>query len=287
MGSSNLTCDGLYRNFEANTVIDLDLTQGADAAYLQELSFWFAGLRQYTGNCFQLTGNALRRLASSGQLIDERVVQRPQRVAGATRRGAAAGGGHAAIRIPHAPPPYADLQGPRTRLRPRRRGQARTGVGVAPTAGGAQYFAMTLSAFDCSHRSGVPGTPEVSIPENVAGFFPPISLQGRKFPDEYFNVILNDPNAIGRIIGYRIWQRPPGGTGHADWRIKVGHETIDMTLPGGGDILLFERLPRGSNPPYEAWVIKTTDPSYDSLRARCNRQVQATGKAGIKHYGFF
>jgi len=287
VGSSNLTSDGLYRNFAASTLTDLDLTHGTDAAYLQELASWLAGLRQHVGNFLRLEGNTLRYLVTSGQLIDERAVQRRQRLGISARHGPPAGRGHAGIRIPPAPPPYPGLQGARTRLRPRRRGRARAALGVAATSAGAQSFAMTLSTFDCSHRTGVPGTPDMSIPKNVAQFFPPVSLQGRKYPDEYFGVILNDPPRSARISKYRIWQRPPGGTGHADWRVRVGHETIDLTSPGGGDILLFERLPHGSSPSYEVWIITTDDPSYPELRARCNRKVQATGRAGIKHYGLY
>lgn len=287
VGSSNLTCNGLYRNFEANTLTDLDLTQGPDQAYLQGLASWLRGLRQHVGNSFRVEEHFLQRLVASGQLIDERAVQRPQRQGTPIRHGPSTARGHAGTWIPPAPPPYPGLQGSRTRLRSRRRGRSRARVGVAATAAGAQYFAMTLSAFDCSHRTDVPGTPEVSIPENVARFFPPVSLQGRQYPDEYFDVILNDPPRTARVVKYRLWQRPPGGTGHADWRINVGHETIDLTSSGGGDILLFERLPRGSSPSYEAWIITTGDPSYNELRARCNRQVQATGRAGTKHYGLY
>ncbi|MDZ4340261.1 MAG: hypothetical protein U1B94_08620 [candidate division NC10 bacterium] len=147
---------------------------------------------------------------------------------------------------------------------------------------------MTMSAFDCSHRTGVPGTAEVSLPDDVVVFFPPVSMQGRIYPDAYFDVVLNQPRGKAEIVSYRIWQRPPGsGTGHADWRINVRPETVDLTAPAGGDILLVERLPAGSDPPYEVWIVGTSDPNYESLLARCNRDVQAVGAAGTKRYGLF
>lgn len=288
VGSSNLTSEGLYRNFETNILSQLDLTERSDSEHLQKVESWFSDLQSYSGNCFQLRIADLPTLVASEQLIDESINPPPQnfivtRTTRGTTRSSCSG-----IKVPAAPPPHPELPGPRTRRR--RRPQARPSaqaVTFAP-AGAAQYFAMTMSAFDCSHRSSVPGTPEVSLPEDVVRFFPSVSRQGRQYPDAYFDVILNEPSGTGKIINLRIWQRPPGsGTGHADWRINVKHDIIDLTTPAGGDILLFERLPSGSNPPYEVWVVPPTHPNYAALHARCIHQVQASGKAGTKYYGLF
>jgi hypothetical protein len=147
---------------------------------------------------------------------------------------------------------------------------------------------MTLSAFDASHRRGVPGTPEVSLPEDSVAFFPAVALQGRQYPDAYFDVLLNQRNGGTTVVQYRLWQRPPGAdVGHADWRINVKHETVEQTRVQGGDILLIERLPDGSTPPYEAWIVQAGDPEYMTLLARCNREVQTRGAAGVKRYGMF
>lgn len=288
VGSSNMTSEGLYRNFETNVLMQLDLSERSDAAYLQEILSWFSDLRNYAGNCFQIRMTNLQTLVSSGQLVDEGANPRPQNlVVSRTTRGTT----HRlspGIRVPAAPPPHPELTGPRTRRRPRPTARLPTGTQTLPPAGGSQYFAMTMSAFDCSHRSGVPGTPEVSLPEDVVGFFPSVSRQGRQYADAYFDAVLNEPRGTGKIIKLRIWQRPPGsGTGHADWRINVKHDIIDLTTPAGGDILLCERLPFGSNPPYEVWVVPPAHPNYAALHARCIRQVQASGRAGTKHYGLF
>jgi hypothetical protein len=147
---------------------------------------------------------------------------------------------------------------------------------------------MSMSSFDCSHRTGVPGTPEVSLPDDVVQFFPITSMQGRKYPDAYFDVVLNNPPGSAFVETYRIWQRPPGSaSGHPDWRINVGHSTIDQTNLGGGDILLFERLPQGSIPEYEVWTIPPVDPRHAPLLAKCASQVTAVGAAGVKQYGLF
>ncbi|MGH9894125.1 MAG: hypothetical protein ACREA0_19520, partial [bacterium] len=76
-------------------------------------------------------------------------------------------------------------------------------------------------------------------------------------------------------------------SGHADWRINVKHDTIDLTNAAGNDIVLFEKLPSGSEPPYEVWIVHPGDPTYVGLLARCNREVQAAGTAGRKRHGLF
>ncbi len=290
VGSSNLTCEGLFRNFEANTLIELDLASGADRDYLAGLMGWFDDFRRYGDACLRITDAEVRRLVGSGLLVDEVANPQLQRLPIAAGRRLPGRPGPAPIIVPAAPPPDPELQGPRTRLRPPR---PRRRAPVAPSrraiaAGSSQYFAMTLSAFDCSHRTGVLGTPEVSLPEDIVQFFPPISVQGRRYPDAYFDVLLNKPAGSTEIIRVRIWQRPPGSrSGHADWRLNVHHATVDLTDPAGGDILLFERLPRESAPPYEAWVVGRGQPQHAALLARCARQVQAAGHAGTKRYGLF
>jgi hypothetical protein len=266
--------------------MQLNLTENLDNQHLEGILLWFSGLRSFSQNCLPIRMTSLQALVTNGQLVDERATSQAQKlIALRTTQGTT----HTlipGIRVPAAPPPYPGLAGPRTRAR--RRSTASSTHQTLPPARSSQYFAMTMSAFDCSHRSGVPGTPEISLPEDMAGFFPPVSRQGRRYPDAYFDTALNEPSGRGKIITLRIWQRPPGsGTGHADWRINVKHDIIDLTTPAGGDILLFERLPSGSNPPYEVWVVPSSHPDYTALLARCIRQVQASGSAGTKQYGLF
>lgn len=281
VGSSNLTSDGLYRNFETNSITVLDPRVAGDAAEIAALGAWFQAFPGYAQNCVQLERAGLGRLVNAGHLIDEAAAPQPQVLRSSGARGRRASTPGARIVVPPAPPPHPAAPGARTRPR-------RTPTGPVVRAAGAQFFSMTLSAFDSSHRSGVPGTPEVSLPDDVVLFFPAVSLQGRMYPDAYFEVVLNNPPAAATVETYRIWQRPPGSaSGHADWRINVGHATIDQTTVGGGDILLFERLPPGSAPAYEVWTISPADPRYPQLLARCNRQVAAAGAAGVKQYGLF
>ena len=146
---------------------------------------------------------------------------------------------------------------------------------------------MTLSAHDASKRTGMPGTPELSLPQGATNFFPPMSMSGRQYPDAYFDVRLNSGQQAS-TVEYRIWERPAGSpTGHADLRINIKHDTVDLTTPGGNDIILFEVTPDGSGPAYDVWVIAATDPNYNALLARCTYSVAAQGAAAQKRYGFF
>jgi len=280
VGSSNLTREGLFRNYESSTLVKLDLTIPVDADYLTSCDAWFASLPQAIEDCSQLHLADLPDLVDDGRLIDESVRPEIERIPTPKRRRA-----HAAVVIPPAPPPHPEAPVIR---RPRAPAPAPAQPPQAVRAARARHFAMWLSAFDSSHRRNTPGTPEISLPEAVARFFPPVALSGRQYPDNYFDVLLNDPQGNGRIVSYRIWQRPPGAhVGHADWRINVKHDTIDLTNAAGADIILFERLPAGSQPPYEVWIVHPGDPTYNALLSRCDREVQAAGLAGLKRWGLF
>ena len=282
VGSSNLTADGLYRNFEANS-ISVSIGAPDDVAAIAELSQVLLNLRGMQGHSSRLQLTDLQRLVTTGSLIDETVTPVPQRIKlkpGVARQG----GANQRIQVPAAPPPHPDLG---TVRRPRAAAAPPAATPATASAIQSRFFGMTLSDFDVSHRRGVPGTPEVSLPEECVAFFPTVQMQGRRYPDAYFDVLLNERTGGARPAHYRIWQRPPGTeAGHADWRINVGHDTIDQT-GAGGDILLVERLPDGSDPAYEVWIVRAGDPEHAPLLARCNRTVQARGRAGVKQFGLF
>lgn len=283
IGSSNLTADGLFRNFETNSITTGDPRRQGDRTVLRELTDALQNLNAIQGASRAITAADLPGLIVSNALLDETLVPVPQRVPSVLRTTRRVRGELVRIRVPAAPPPHPDLG---TIRRP-----ARAPAAAAPVAGVAlqsRYFAMTLSEFDTSHRRGVRGTPEISLPEESVAFFPAVQLQGRQYPDVYFDVLLNERTGAARTAQYRLWQRPPGAAvGHADWRINVRHETIDQTRPAAGDILLIERLPDGSTPAYEVWIVQPNDPEHGRLLARCTNEVQARGRGGVKRWGLF
>ncbi len=290
IGSSNLTVGGLYTHYEANSVFELDLRDEVDLEHMEEAEAWFDWVPTSVESCLGARVEDLAEYVEDRLLVDEsRLVARlPSRP---TRDGARDRGASGRVIIPAAPPPHPEALPVRPRkLRVGRAVKRGTTTKATPpqVPGGKRYFAMTLSEFDSSHRRGTPGTPEMSIPEAATDFFPPTALRGRKYPDAYFDVLLNSSAGSTATVEYRVWQRPPGSaTGHADWRINVKHSTIDLTRPGGGDILLIERLSEEADTLYEVWVVQPSDTSYQSLLRRLNRQVSASGRAGTKNYGFF
>jgi phospholipase D-like protein len=285
VGSSNLTGNGMYRNIETNTIIELRLDSAEDAQVGEQLLAWFNRFRAvYARNMVQITARSIAGFVEAGTLADEL----------ANARRAQTGTAPGAIRPRgDAPPPIAVPSLPIvTRLRPIRRRPlagraARNEVSIPAPSAQTRFFAMTLSAHDASKRTGMPGTPELSLPRSARNFFPPMSLSGRQFPDAYFDVRLNDGQQA-TTVQYRIWERPAGGgTGHADLRINIKHDTVDLTTPGGGDIILFEVTVGASDPAYDVWIVAPADPNYAALLQRCAHRVSAHGAGATKRYGFF
>lgn len=147
---------------------------------------------------------------------------------------------------------------------------------VPPLIGGtARTFIMQLSAFDSSHRTGVSGTPEVLIPHSAIDFFPPLSLSGRKYPDVVFDVVLNTPTGRERHH-YRLWYYEVRATGTRidEYRLRMNHDTIDLSTPGGGDLLVINKLPANSTPAYEVTILPQTDPTFPAFFSLCKHLAQ-------------
>lgn len=292
VGSANLTASGLFRNFETNLVASQD---EKTTDIIESAKAWTKRLAGMPGLVTPCLKKNLVTLLKEGKLVDERVTRkRATKTAGTGTTAAASAKYRKAIYVktPSLPVPetregyFSSL----SKVRRTAKKAGRTALGILDlknVAKSSACFAMTLSAFDCSHKSGVPGTPEIAIPEAATPYFPRIKDNGRKYRDVYFPVRVNIGTAHSEIVSYRLWQRPPGtASGHADWRINIGHTTIDQTSTGGGDIILFERIDE-NDPPYEAWIIKPSDPRYQEVHTRCTLEVKASGAAGTKRYGLF
>lgn len=175
------------------------------------------------------------------------------------------------LSVPVAPPTKRVVRVPGVTPKP-----AITSIIVPPvTTGIDSTFLMQLSAFDSSHRTGIRGTPEVLIPHAAVNFFPQISNAGRKYLDAYFDVVLNTLEGRERH-SYRIWYYEERATGTKidEYRLRLDHETIDLSTLGGGDLLVINKLPVGSDPEYEVTILPQTDPTYPAFLALCNRDAQ-------------
>jgi HKD family nuclease len=285
VGSSNLTGDGMYRNIEANTIIRLNLALPEDLQIANETEAWLQRFRDtYAQNTLHLTPETIQGFVQSGTLEDEVAKARQSRSARAGRGSTRAA--RAATTPPFAVPALPAATGQRPVRRRRGIQTVEENSASAPTTQ-TRFFAMSLSAHDASKKTGMPGTPELSLPRPARDFFPPMQLTRRQYPDAYFDVRLNDGDQA-KTVNYRIWERPAGGgTGHADLRINIKHETVDLTTNGGCDIILFEASANVEGPAYEVWIVKPTDAIYNPLRARCTHAVAAQGAGAAKRYGFF
>ena len=286
VGSSNLTARGLYRNIESNVQFSLDLTVESDKQFLSEWEKWVQALLDTCGRKISYDAASLQAFLDRKALVREAEARKAETTSPGKAAGLTKPKPKKAISFPPLPPP---IPFDKSLLPPLKVGKplaalAKTAVVATPAP---RFFAMTLSAFDCSHKTGKPGTPEVSIPEAASKMFPPVTKSERKYPDAYFKVRVNV--ASEKTVGatYRLWQRPPGSAvGHADWRINIRHVTMDLTSDGGGDIFLVERL-EDDDVPYEVWIIKPGEKRYDEILAKCTHQVAASGAAGVKKYGLF
>jgi len=287
VGSSNLTGDGMYRNIETNTILELNLGTRAELATFSEIIRWWDRFgTAYPQNTRRIRTEDIDALFRDDVLADEVAVSR--RISGGIRT---SGGGRGRlapdvprISVPALPP----ISGQRAvKTRPQGGLPAREEPSLPTPTQQTRFFAMTLSAHDASKPTGTKGTSELSLPRPATEFFPPMSVTSRKYPDAYFNVRLNDGQQAS-VVEYRIWERPSGEVaGHADLRINVKHDTVDLATPGGADIILFETTPEGVGPAYDVWVISQNDPNHAALLRRCTHTVVTRGAAVTKRYGFF
>ena len=138
---------------------------------------------------------------------------------------------------------------------------------------------MIFSAHDASKKTVMALVPlELSLPRTRWDFFPAMQRTARQYPDAYFDAHLNSGDKA-ETINYRIWERPAGGgAGHADLRINIKHDTVDLTTDGGGDIILFEASPSAGGPAYEVWI----SPEADEFRLRRSLGAVHTGSRGTR-----
>ena len=149
--------------------------------------------------------------------------------------------------------------------------EQKTPIATPPqTVGNISTFIMQLSAFDSSHRPGVPGTPEVLIPLEARDFFPQLTLQAnRKHPDANFDVELDTPTGQERH-SYRAWFYEERG----EFRLRMNGETIELSTPEGGDLIVINRLPEDSDPPYEVTILPQSDPIFPIFMEKCVKVAQ-------------
>lgn len=271
IGSPNLTRDGLFRNIELATAVHLDFDSAIDLQVFQRYNLLFDELLNQAGaNVQPISDEVVYSLVAAGVITSEtaaREVRSRRRSDARMHRNPDVGRFFPPLRVPVAPPPF------RAQL-PQASGAGPLVI-PPPTVGDAATFIMQLSPFDSSHRTGVPGTPEVLIPHEAIPFFPSLSISGRQYPDALFDVCLNTQTGQERH-GYRLWYYEERATGTRidEYRLRMNHDTIDLTTIGGGDLLVISRRPQGADPSYEVTILPRSDPTYPGFLNLCVNEVQ-------------
>lgn len=295
VGSANLTVQALGTHVEA--WIELDGGHAATGGALAQAASAIDRWSEATGNgVFQVTSDAdIDAMLAQGIILERALPrQRPRIPEQGGQRTATVRGNRRARWRPPAPQPIAvDELDVAPEAAEGHQATAQTQAAapplVTPAATTATFsnFAMVLAQFDVSHRSGVPGTPEMSLPGEVEPFFGPLGFdsKNRKHAGRHFFVEI-ERNQGNLNDEYRAWRREAGEGGNADFRFRVSHELVDMTDPGGGDILHVQRRP-GTNPEYLVRLVRPGAPDYPGLLARCTRSGGTGGAAGQKRFGLW
>jgi len=282
IGSSNLTCGGLFQNVELSALIDFDLLANGDLMLYNKFNAFANELLDTANpNVQPLNERTLEILKFSNLIRAEASIQDfgprvSNRVSHLTPRETPIDTLFPAMRIPVAPPSHTFTNittpiSPPSIPRP------------VTTAIQPRTFIMQMSSFDTSHRGKAVGTPEALIPLAAQTFFPPLGMHGRTYPDAYFNVVLNTPTGP-ETRQYRVWYY---GTRHVgtkinEYRLRLDHRTTELA-GGSGDLIVISKLPDGSDPAYEVTVLKSNDSSFDDFLSHC---TQVAG-ARAKRYGLF
>ncbi len=265
IGSSNMTRDGLYRNLELSCAIHLDLSQKADSEIYGSYDTFLNLLLDNTNpNVKPIDDNTIRILSELG-IIEKESASKELGATSESGKGLKSVASRISalfppLKVPLAPP----ILQPIIPSPP-----VVTGAATKPTT--SSIFLMQLSSFDSSHRTGKPGTPEVLIPHEAMSFFPPISVTQRKYPDAFFDVILNTPT--GQIVQkFRLWyyeQRAKDGSKIDENRLRMTHTIIDLSDLAGGDLLIINKLPINIVPAYEVTVLPKSDPGFAKYLSLC------------------
>lgn len=274
VGSPNLTRDGLFRNVELSTAVRMNFTSSVDLQVFNRYSALFDELLNTERPNVQPITDATLEALITARLIDQEARVREPGHKVPFGRGKPTPHAMAELdrlfppmRVPVAPAPTRAVA--LVPVRPQL-------VVVPPqTVGIAGTFVMQLSAFDCSHRTGVPGTPEVLVPHQSVHFFPPLSLSGRRYPDAMFDVLLNTPTGQERHR-YRLWYYEERATGTRidEYRLRMNHDTIDLASQGGGDLLVITKRPQQAEPAYEVTILPRTDPTFPAFFSLCVNEAQ-------------
>lgn len=265
IGSGNITGGGLYTNYEAATVLELDLTDEHDrqqfATITQALDAW---TDPKTGLARLLDNDLLDRLALQGYLPPE-VYSREGEEAGV----AAGGEGHeplfATVAVPSAPAHPQQVAQP----------------AIAPAGGGPTTFLMTLQYVDLSRGQLTPGaqerSPEIYIPLAARNYAPAFWDWPNGFSQDPETPNKLDRFGVKMLIGTSIEDVTMTYFPHRhEFRVRSGALQNSGAQPG--DILRIERTNNAVGYLYHVTIIPQGLSQYTTARALCVNAVRNSAK---------
>jgi HKD family nuclease len=284
VGSVNFTRGGLFENYEAALVHEMDLRNPSEAQQLAEIEAMLDGWISGNQSIAQPFTTALM-----DQLVVRGIIQTEQEIAQKMAR--VAGGRPRAPRQPSANP-FRAVQEPR-HAAPRRRatrsrpppGAAISGGATAPVAQIASpTYVQTLHTTDVGVGQTNPGTqarsPEIFIPKEA--------LDLRRGFWGWRAAFTNNPTKP-HLASRRIRVLLNGREGPAT--LMVNNNKKDLRLRSAairraskvGDILVLAQAPPGSQYEFGATIVPKGSPLHATWLARCDHRVAGRSQ---KRWGF-
>ncbi len=206
LGSGNLTKGGLYTNYEADLVVDIDKGNPGDVALLSEVRGYYRTVRGQGRACRRLSLTLLREMAADASLrIESEAIQNRARarVAGSSAPNRQFGDPIAGLAL-----------APKSQVRPVPRDDADEDLPVARPRGSG--FFKALSSFDVNPHSA-PG--QIIIPIRFQSFFPALTVEkdetahgGVRQSSAHFPVLFRDGRFTRRVIDARAVLYEPAKT---------------------------------------------------------------------------
>lgn len=266
VGSSNLTCGGLYENYEFNVRLDFDLTKNSEAKTFKEefMDRYDHLIDTTTGLVLPLDQKLLRNRNLNRNLIDE-IESVKQRIR-ARHRELAVPSLFRRVASPRAPPPTRRISLPSI---PREKDR--------PIA----TFAMKLGPRDTRQRPGY--SRDMYIPIEARNNQPtfwewPRAYQQTAtrtkgtFLDRRINLLVNPARGRQQLVrNVRMYWYAE----RDEFRLNCG-QLVEGSRPS--DLLIIHKMPEGLGYDYEASVIPQGRPMYSAFLATCVNQVPRSQK---------
>jgi HKD family nuclease len=283
VGSGNLTQGGLYSNYEAGLVVNMDRSHADDdALFAQSEALLDQWQKPTAATVAPLSAGLIKELRDAGLIASEAML-----VASAAKSGTGGAAGPIKLKsFKHTPtltPPQPSPPSPPA--------SSGAGVGTAEVASKGAKYVMTLQNTDV----GVGQTTKGTSKRSAEVFIPLAAIRANPDFWGWPTLFVSDPNYVGKL--------DRDGRGKLDrmdvplivngtptrMRMTYNPEKGDVRLGNGplrdsgnvGDVLELESQAGASG--YVAKIVNPANPRYSALIKQCSQKVRAPSK---KWFGY-